>query len=362
MSIYKRNKTWTIDYYVNGQRKSEGGFSRKADAVAMHAQRLTEILAGKYPTLKKGSIRFEELAKRYIVEYSRIQKTAKSYKTDISLARSLLGFFSGLDLQEISIELIDRYKSERMQAPCVRGGFISKTTINREIGLLRNMLNHAVDWKLIGFNPILRIKFFKEEPRERILPRELLHKLVEKAGSPLREIVLTAINTGMRKGEILGLKWEHIDLSEAKLTVMKSKTNKIRVIPLNQAMMNMFNKMKENRILRGFVFINPSTGSAITDFKRSWGSLKRACDIEDFRFHDLRHCFGTYAISHNAGSLFDLKDIMGHTKIATTSRYVKSMLEGKRKMVDAFQIEYPGIDDDASDVKEHVNIYRVARL
>jgi len=88
---------------------------------------------------------------------------------------------------------------------------------------------------------------------------------------------------------------------------------------------------------RSYVFENPETGKPFTDNKTAWRSLLRRTGINDFRFHDLRHCFATYTLL-NGGDLVSLQDTSGHTDIRTTSRYAKAMIEGKRRLVNSFQI------------------------
>ncbi|MFH2108547.1 MAG: site-specific integrase [Chrysiogenia bacterium] len=338
MATPRRGKTYSVDYYFIGHRIRKGGFQKKTDAQKYLIKCKNDIMYHKHPMPRNKAISFNELANKYISEYSKLHKAEKSFKTDISLTKSLLGFFDGFLIRDITLEIVDMYKRERVNAPCLRGGIISRTTINREVGLLRNMLNTAVDWQMLESNPILRVKMFKEEPRERVLSEKELQSIVDYSESPHREILITAMNVGMRKGEIFKLKWDRVNLDESYIMLVKTKTKKIRQVPLNGVMKEMLSRLYLTRAGNPYVFPNPETGKPFVDIKRAWKTILKNCNIEDFRFHDLRHCFASYALAHGGGNLADLKDVLGHEKITTTARYVKSFMDGKQKLVDGFQI------------------------
>ena len=338
MSVFQRGKKFYVDYYYAGYRIRKGGFLKKTDAQKFLVKCKNDALYRKHPMPRSKTVTFNELANKYISEYSKLHKAPKSFRTDISLTKSLLSFFDGFLLRDINLEAVDRYKGERVNAPCRRGGTMSKITVNREVGLLRNMLSKALAWQMIDANPILNVQMFKEEPRERILTMTELQTVIDNAQPLLRDIVVAALNTGMRRGELLNLKWTHVNLEEGIIIVEKTKTNKIRHIPLNAVMKELLSQRCLDRAGSEYVFRNPRTGRPIVDIKSGWKTLLRNCGIENFRFHDLRHCFASYALAHGGGNLSDLKEVLGHEKITTTSRYVKSMLEGKQKLVDGFQI------------------------
>lgn len=338
MAVKKRGPSFGVDYYFAGYRIRRAGFRTKTEAQNYLIKCKNDILYRKHPMPRQQAVPFNELAERYIAEYSMTHKAPKSFKTDVSLTKSLMGFFDGFLIRDISLEVMDRYKNERVNAPSARGGLISKTTINREIGLLRNMLSKAVDWQLLEFNPILRVKMFKEEPRETILTVKELQAVVDQAGSPLKEILITALNTGMRRGETLGLKWDHVNLEASYIVLTKTKTKKQRMIPLNPVMKEMLGRLYLKRAGNVYVFTNPLSGKPFQEIKTAWKTVLKKCNIQAFRFHDLRHCFASYSLSQGGGNLFDLKDVLGHEKIATTARYYKSVMEGKQKLVDGFQI------------------------
>ena len=152
------------------------------------------------------------------------------------------------------------------------------------------MLNKAVDWNYLNENPLRTVKKFKEPPgRIRYLQENEILKLIESCADYLRPIVITALNTGMRKSEILKLRWQEVDLKNRIITLTKTKNNEIRSIPINNAL------YKELLILSNgneneFVFTKKD-GKPFTDIRRSYKTALKRAGIENFRFHDLRHNF-----------------------------------------------------------------------
>jgi integrase len=117
----------------------------------------------------------------------------------------------------------------------------------------------------------------------------------------------------------------------------KSKTRRIRRIPLNHSMSELFYKLDLSRNGNQYVFENPKTGKPIIDFKRSWQSLLKRLGIKGVRFHDLRHSFATYALLRNGGDLVSLQATLGHANISTTGRYAKALMEGQQRLVNSFE-------------------------
>jgi integrase len=343
MGIYKKQETWWVDYTHQGKRIRTKISNKKKDAVDFMAKIKSDILYKRHPLPKDKKISFCDFAKKYAKLHS---SQKKSFATDKSLLKTLVSYFGNYSLSDIANDSknhIALYKTERLNDRIKKGKKnpngkpVSKTTINRELALFRNMLNKAVEWGYISLNPLVGIKImFPEKPKERILTKKELERLIAMARQPLKSQVIVALNTGMRKGEILNLKWDSINLNE-RIIETRSKTKVIRIIAINDELYKMLSHLSLKRDRRSYVFENPVTGKPYTDNKTAWGFLLKRAGIENFRFHDLRHCFATYALL-NGGDLVSLQDTLGHTDIRTTSRYAKAMIEGKRRLVNCFQI------------------------
>lgn len=343
MSVYKRGGIWWVDYTYLGQRIRKPVSKKKSDALSYDAQVKTDIVHMRHPLPKNEKRKFSELA----VDYTRLHAChKKSYETDKSLLKTLVDYFGKYTIADIAINaagFIDHYKTHRLHARVRKGHKypqgkpISKSTINRELALLRHMMSKAVEWSHISANPLAgRNMMFPEKPKERILTIEELRCMIMLAGEPLKTQLIIALNTGMRKNEIFKLKWESVNLRE-RFIETRSKTDKIRLIPMNEDLYMLLSEMSLKRGGRAYVMENPKTGKPYTDNKRAWKTLLKRAEIKDFRFHDLRHCFATYALL-NGGDLISLKEILGHTDIKTTCRYAKAMLEGQQRIVNSIKI------------------------
>lgn len=201
------------------------------------------------------------------------------------------------------------------------------------------MLNLATEWYELELKP-LKIEMAKEEQKERILSEQEIRLLIENAEPQLRHLILVALNSGMRKNEILNLEWNQVNLDEGFITLIaqKTKSRKIRRIPLNRSLHELFYKLQLRRKGNQYVFENPKTGKPIVDFKRSWNSLLKRLGITGVRFHDLRHTFATYALLKKGGDLVSLQATLGHANISTTARYTKALLEGQQRLVNSFEV------------------------
>jgi integrase len=150
----------------------------------------------------------------------------------------------------------------------------------------------------------------------------------------LKPIIILALNTGMRRGEILNLEWWQIDFSTNRLIVTKTKSGKPRHIPMNEAVKEILLELREMN--RGkYVFESRrNPGHPIQDPKKSFNGALKDAGIENFRFHDLRHTAGT-RLAEAGADAFTIKDILGHASIQTSAIYVHATDEGKRRAISA---------------------------
>ena len=225
-----KKEYWYIDYVLDAKRKWESvgqvGRVSKEHAKKLLALRKTEILQGKFNAPKPKTIpTLSEFAKEYL-EFEKGNK--KSWDRDMYAVIRLMPFFGSYRLKDISPILIEKYKLERKQG-------VSNRTVNIELSLLRRMLNLAVSWDKCESNPVSKVKFFKEAPpKERILTLEEEKALLESSPSHLKPVLITALNTGMRYGELLNLTWNDVDFDSGYIHVRQSKSGKSRKIPMNE--------------------------------------------------------------------------------------------------------------------------------
>ena len=225
-----KKEYWYIDYVLDAKRKWESvgqvGRVSKEHAKKLLALRKTEILQGKFNAPKPKTIpTLSEFAKEYL-EFEKGNK--KSWDRDMYAVIRLMPFFGSYRLKDISPILIEKYKLERKQG-------VSNRTVNIELSLLRRMLNLAVSWDKCESNPVSKVKFFKEAPpKERILTLDEEKALLESSPSHLKPVLITALNTGMRYGELLNLTWSDVEFDSGYIHVSQSKSGKSRKIPMNE--------------------------------------------------------------------------------------------------------------------------------
>jgi len=170
-------------------------------------------------------ISLENFADRYM-EYAKTNK--RSWLRDEQLLKPLKEFFRiERQLAEITPPEIEGYKLWRRKQ-------VSGATVNRELALLKHMFNLAIDWDLyLGSNPLRKVKFFQEvNTGFRVLKPDEETRLLRNATPAIQDVVLYALNTGSRIGEIFSLRWQNVDLDRGLINVFSPKTQKTRVVPI----------------------------------------------------------------------------------------------------------------------------------
>jgi integrase len=219
-----------------------------------------------------------------------------------------------------------------------RGTKQSPASVNRKLELLSRILSMAVDYGMIPSNPCQRVRKFRlNNRRERYLSVEeegRLMKVLVGRRSHLRPIVILALNTGMRRGEILNLEWWQVDFSTNRLIVTKTKSGKPRHIPMNQIVRETLLELKETSNGRLVFESKKNPGHPILDPKKGFKAALKDAKIDNFRFHDLRHTAGT-RLAEAGADAFTIKDILGHASIQTSAIYVHATDQGNRRALTA---------------------------
>lgn len=213
------------------------------------------------------------------------------------------------------------------------------------------MFTKAVEWSMAHNNPTIGVRKLRESNgRIRYLTNDEAQRLVTQCaileGEELRHgrrscikgIVVTALNTGMRKGEILGLKWSDIDFRQGIILLENPKNGQRREVPLN-GMLTRTLKTVKSRFEEGgqYVFCDLD-GKPFNNVRRSFNTALRRAGITDFRFHDLRHTFASHLVMAGV-DLVTVKELLGHKSLDMTMRYSHLSPDHKRKAVSVLDIE-----------------------
>jgi integrase len=239
-------------------------------------------------------------------------------------------------------DLVESYRIKRLKTPVVSKKKTKKRSVaavNREILLLSRIFRLAIREKQTAENPCREVELPKEQGRTRyLLPEEEDRLMAVLTGSRehLRSLVIMAINTGMRESELFRLKPEDVDFHRNVIYVRETKNDEDREVPMNKTARDLLRSLMEQVRAKGhrYIFANPKTGNPYTMIKTAWWTACRLAGINDLRFHDLRHTFGTRAADAGV-PLSAIAKVMGHKSTQTTERYAHATDEGKRRAVEA---------------------------
>jgi integrase len=256
-----------------------------------------------------------------------------SYQSDYyKITRPFKEFFGKMSFKQITPMVIERYKRERLAKPIEQGKgdgikLLERkpASVNRELQLLSKIFNLAIRDRITQDNPCQHVKKLRENNRRtRYLTSEEEEALLNQLTGPrahLRPIVLLAIYTGMRKGEIFNLQWSDIDFQRGFLRVAKSKTGRDRWLPMNQLVSDALDELKEKADKDvPLMFPSLKTGGRIIDIKKGFAKACREAGIINLHFHDLRHTTAT-RLGEDGVDLSTIAEFLGHTDLRMTARY-----------------------------------------
>ncbi len=325
MAIFKKGNTWYIDYYVDGKRKREAIGPRLKTAELILDKRKVQIAEGRFLDIKKQSnITFDQLSKLYL-EYGKTNK--KSWiRDEFSIAR-MSEKFAGNKIRQMSSLSMEQYKADRLKQ-------VKPATLNRELNCLKHMFTKAVQWELISINPTLSIKLVRvENKRLRFLSKEECKRLYHAASDDLRPILVFALHTGMRRGEILNLKWEDVSFEQKLLYIRETKSGEPREIPISETVFKTLSKIKD----RGIYVFPSRSGERRKDLRTAFSKALKRAKIKEIRFHDLRHTFASHLVMSGV-DLLTVKELLGHKSIDMTLRYAHLSPSHKRNAIESLKI------------------------
>lgn len=300
MALYKRGNIWWAYVTIDGVRHCRTtGMSNRRLAEAFE-RKFEEELAVKAAgmTQLEPEMTFTELTARFLAGGE-----VKAHHTD--RLKMLLPFWGPRELRSITRATAREYRALRM-----RQRKLTDATVNRDIEVMRHILYWAVDEGIIPANPLARLRLPRARKRKRpILSWEDEQKLLAHASPHLARIIVAALDTGMRRGEITHELWQDVNISRGLLSVTHSKTaeGEQRELPLSDRLRMMLAVCQQPS---GSVF--DFKGEPITRIKTAWAGAIRRSGIDRLRFHDLRHTFNTRLLE--LGVLTDVrKALMGHS-------------------------------------------------
>lgn len=282
----------------------------------------------------------EFIDKRYAPH---VLATAKAGKATIDALKKHFGYLFGKRLDAISRADFDTFKAKRLNAGT------APSTVNRDLDRIKAALARAIDWELLAVHPLRAVRRIKRgiENRVRFLSRDEERRLrmslqaredlarerrdsgnawrLERGAEAFPSIVgysdhlmpmtLLALNTGLRRGELTQVTWADVDLVRKKVTVRAgyAKSGTARYVDLNSEARAVLKQWRKQIAGEGRLF-------GVADVKKAWAGLMAAAELENFRFHDLRHTFASNLVMAGV-DLNTVRELLGHGDIKMTLRY-----------------------------------------
>ena len=317
-------------------------------------------------------ITLRQFVSDHYLPYIKVAK--RSWATDVSVLNNhilpMLGGYVMIDLKPFVVQ-------EMVQSLSRKG--LSPSSCNRALIILRFMYNCGLKWEVLPKieNPCKNVKELTlNNKKERFLNgseiTELKLELAKSKNKFLPYIIQLLILTGCRRGEALKAQVQHFDLGRGDWIVPLPKAGRARHIPMNEMAVQTVRaalelKRSYNQVTREshYLFPNPSTGEPFQQIFYSWDKARKAAQIHTVRMHDLRHSFAS-ALVNSGMTLYDVKEILGHTNIRTTERYAhlsNARLRQAAESVTSFyenqdwigQVEGPELEKGNEALTENLN-------
>lgn len=296
-----RNKTWwRVDTYAalpdgSTKRIRCGHIPTRQQAEAMEHKLLAEAYEGRFFDRQKEPT---ATVRQLWTEYEPItRRDNDSWQSDVGRAAHVLRLLGDRRASRLTRGDVEEYRTKRQAETTRRGGAPSPGTLDREVELLKRLLNYAAACGRLTQNPIAHVKLLRvPNVRRVVLDEEAFQRLHAKAEAWVRPILLTAFDTGMRKSEVLNLRWSQLDLKAGavRLEAEDTKTDEPRVVYLTERVLRAISE--QPRLLHAeFVFVNPATGRPWQDLQGALERARKAAGLDGVWVHDLRRSFVTLA-------------------------------------------------------------------
>jgi len=342
--IYKRGRYYYIDVSIPGQKKRirrSLNTTKKLEILGKASEKKEELINEH----QKKEIKFDDFCEQFMT-WLHVDNPGDVHNVGLRLEK-IKAFFKSLDLvylSDITPYHIEQLKAAMKAGEISRGrqdgGMLSKRTMNFYLQIIRRMFYKAIDWEIYSKqNPMKKVRFYNASKQVEFLSKEQIErvfkaseKLSEKPKSPLQKVfydlVIFALNTGMRKSEILNLRWKEVNGNELTIT---GKGEKIRSIPLNKEAIRILSKQPRKD---EFVFDIPNRSKPFDILAWAVNIVREESTVRIFRFHLLRHFFATSLVEKGV-DFITVKEILGHSSLTMSEIYTHTDKEKKQRAVDS---------------------------
>ncbi len=318
-------KTYRVQVRIKGYPAQTATFEKRHDAKRWAQQTEAAIREGRhFKTSEAKKHTLNDLIERYSADFlPNYPNNAKDKRYQLAWWKQKIGKYL---LADITPALISEYKDKLSQEITPKGTKKSPSTVVRYLAALSHVLSIAVkEYQWIEDNPVQKITKPKEpKGRSRYLSdieREaLLIECKKSKNSYLYLAVVIALSTGIRKSELMNLTWSNVDLKNCRIVLYKTKNGETRSVPLTHLALTMLKKHERNRPLTSTLVFPSKNNKKPLDLRSAWETAIKNANIEDFRWHDLRHSCASY-LAMNGASLTEIAEILGHKSIQMSKKY-----------------------------------------
>jgi len=333
MGVFKRGNVWWIRFSHKGKIIRETSSSEnKTVAKQLLSVRKAEVAQGKLKIKSKDSqILFSEYSLEFL-KWAKIHKKKGGFLRYKFSIKKLSPFFDNKKLKDISKKDIDIYKGERIKN-------VTGSTINRDLACLKKMFNNAIAENILEHNPVKNVEFFKE-------PKKSFNHLSEDDASSLidacdtdaiKTFVILGLHMGLRKNEILSLKWEEVNLSDKLIVLKDTKNNKEDFLPLNETV---FEHLKQKDRKSDYV-ICKEDGKRYKDLRETWARIIKKAGLSHYTPHDMRHTFATTLIREGA-DLMAVKELGRWSDLKLVERYAFVAKDHRTRVINKLDGKFQG--------------------
>lgn len=333
---------------LKGYPQETASFSRKTDARKWAESVEAAMREGRYFTTNEAKRHtFAELLERYERDVLPLKpRNARAKRLQLAWWKTQLGDYR---LADVTPAKIVDCRDRLLNVPKPNGRVRSNSTTVRYLAVLSHAFSVAMkEWGWVTANPLRNVsKPVEPRGRVRFLDKDECSRLLDACkgsdSEALYTIVALALTTGMRRGEIMALRWRDIDFDAACLTLHQTKNGERRGIPLVGQALQLLQERRAGRLDDAeLVFPGRSPGRAL-DFKRPWLKALGRAAICDFRFHDLRHTAASYLAMQGCTTL-DLAELLGHKTLQMVKRYSHlSTAHARASLLKLDRVVFPGI-------------------
>lgn len=323
----KKGTTYKVTVRLRGYPTQTETFKRLTDAKRWAQDTESSIRDGRhFKTIEAKKHTVAEMIDRYIKhEIPQKPKSSRVYLQQLIWWKDRIGSYT---LDAVTAPLIVECRDSLVGAPIKGGKTRTGATANRYLAALSHCVSVAIkEWGWLETNPLGKVNRAKEpKGRVRFLEVDERTKLLEACRSSRNKqlylIVLLAISTGARQGEILGLTWDDVMFDSRRIVLRDTKNTETRAVPLVGPA---FDLLKEHSRVRRLdtklVFPREGIqGNRPISIRESWERAVEKAGIENFKFHDLRHTCASY-LAMNGATLAEIAEILGHKTLQMVKRY-----------------------------------------